>query len=112
MEKRKLKILQSATITRVAMEIIVRYFTVLREVTKKRQESFKIKEDSTIEDMLAVLTEKYGENFERYVSSGKGKKGLQLVFLLNGEDIAQFKGTKTRLHDGDTVAVVPPIAGG
>ena len=94
------------------MEIIVRYFTILRKITKKRQERIKIKEDSTFEDMLAILVKRYGENFERYASSGRGKKGLQLVFLLNGQDIAQFNGLKTRLHNGDTVTVMPPIAGG
>ena len=94
------------------MEIIIRYFTVLRKITRKRQERIKIKKDSTFEDMLAILVRRYGENFERYTSSGRGKKGLQLVFLLNGQDLSQLNGLKTRLHDGDTVAVVPPIAGG
>jgi len=94
------------------MEIIIRYFTVLRKITRKRQERIKIKKDSTFEDMLAILVRRYGENFERYASSGRGKKGLQLVFLLNGQDLSQLNGLRTRLHDGDTVAVVPPIAGG
>jgi len=94
------------------MEITVRYFTVLRRITEKRQESLKMKGDSTLEDMLVILTEKYGKNFERYVSSGIGKKGLRLVFLLNGKDVTQFEGLKTRLHEGDTLALMPPIAGG
>lgn len=94
------------------MEITVRYFTVLRKTTGKRQEHLKIRENSTLEDMLSMLTEKYGRNFERYISSGIAKRGLQLVFLLNGQDIAQFNGLKTMLHDGDTVALMPPIAGG
>ena len=94
------------------MEITVRYFTVLRKITQKRQENLEMKPNSTIEDMLAILTQKYGESFERYVSSGKGKKGLQLVFLLNGQDVRNFDGLKTKLHSGDLVAVIPPIAGG
>jgi len=94
------------------MEITVRYFTVLRKLTEKKQEKLKIKEDSTIEDMLTLLIERYGESFERYVSSGRVKKGLQMVILLNGQDTAQFDGLKTTLHNGDTVALMPPIAGG
>jgi len=94
------------------MEITVRYFTVLRRITEKRQESLKMKKDSTLEDTLVILTEKYGKNFERYVSSGIGRKGLRLIFLLNGKDVAQFEGLRTRLHEGDTVALMPPIAGG
>lgn len=94
------------------MEITVHYFTVLHSLTKKRFEKIKIKENSTIEGILTVLVQKYGENFERYVSSGKRMKGLQLVFLLNGQDVAQFNGLRTLLHDGDTVSLMPPIAGG
>jgi MoaD family protein len=94
------------------MEITVRYFTVLREVTKKRQEIIEIKPDSTLEDMLSLLTKKYGANFERYVSSGREKKGLQLILLLNEQDTSQLNGFKTQLHNGDTVAVMPPVAGG
>jgi MoaD family protein len=110
--KRKPKIFQWARIIRVTMEITVSYFTVLRSITEKRQEKIKIEEDSTFEDILAILVKRYGKNFERYVSSGEEKKGLPLVFLLNGQDIWQFNGLKTRLHDGDNVALMPPIAGG
>jgi molybdopterin converting factor small subunit len=71
-----------------------------------------MKKNSTIVDMLYILTQKYGRDFEKYISSGTAQSGLQLVFLLNGQDITQFDGLKTMLHDGDTVALVPPIAGG
>ena len=94
------------------MEITIRYFTVLGKVTEKRQEKIRMEENSSIEDMVTVLVEKYGRNFEKYVSSGRGKKGLPLIFLLNEQDIAQFNGLKTKLHDGDTVTLMPPIAGG
>lgn len=94
------------------MEITVRYFTVLRKLTEKKQERLNIKEDSTLEDMLALLIKRYGEHFERYVSSGRVKKGIQMVFLLNGQDVAQYDGLKTTLHNGDTVTLMPPIAGG
>jgi hypothetical protein len=62
----------------------------LREVTKKRQEIIEIKQNSTLEDMLTLLIKKYGANFERYVSSGREKKGLQLILLLNEQDISQL----------------------
>jgi len=94
------------------MEITVHYFTVLRELTKKRHEKIKIKEDSTVESMLAVLAEKYGERFKQHVSPSKGKKGLQLVLLLNNQDITQLGGLKTTLHNGDKVSLILPIAGG
>jgi len=94
------------------MEITVHYFTVLRELTEKRQEKIKMKEGSTVQDLLAVLTESYGARFRRHVSPQKGKKGLQLVLLLNNQDITQLEGLKTTLHDRDIVSLILPIAGG
>ena len=94
------------------METTIRYFTVLREFTGKRQEKIKIKEGSTVEDMLALLVNNYGAQFKKHVFPPKGKKGLQLVLLLNNQDITQLNGLKTALHDGDTVSLILPIAGG
>jgi MoaD family protein len=97
---------------RFKMQIDLRYFTVLSRITKKRQERITIKENSTIKDVLAILIVKYGENFRRYVSSGRHRSGLRLIYLLNGQDTAQFNGLKTKLRDGDTLVLMPPIAGG
>jgi MoaD family protein len=94
------------------MEITVHYFTVLRELTEKRQEKIKMRKGSTVEDMLALLAGSYGERFKRYVSPPREKKGLQLVLLLNNQDITQLNRLKTTLHDGDTVSLILPIAGG
>jgi MoaD family protein len=94
------------------MEITVHYFTVLRNVTKKRLEKIRINEGSSLKALLAVLIKKYGENFERYVSLRNREKRVQVIFLLNGQDVAQFNGLGTQLHDGDSVSLMPPIAGG
>lgn len=94
------------------MEIEVHYFTVLSKITGKRQEKIQIKEGSALGGLLTILTRKYGADIERYVASGRKGKGLQLVFLLNGQNIAQRNGLETKLHDGDIVEMVPPLAGG
>jgi MoaD family protein len=98
--------------TRATMEITVHYLTVLRGITDKRQEKIQLREGSTLQDMLELLTKKYGDDFKRFAHSGRKKKGLQLVFLLDDEDAAQFSGLKTKLQDGVTVTLMPPIAGG
>ncbi len=94
------------------MEITIHYFTVLRKLTGKRQEKITVKEKSTLEDTLAVLVGKYGERFREHVAPPKGKKGLQLVLLINNQDSNQLQGLKTTLEDGDTLSLILPIAGG
>ena len=94
------------------MKVIVRYFTVLREVTGKREEEIDAKKGSTIEDILNFLNGKYGKEFERYVLSGRRHKGLKLLFLVNGQNIQQLDGLKTKLQNGSVLTIMPPIAGG
>lgn len=94
------------------MKVIVRYFTILREITGKREEEIDAIEDSTIEDILNFLNGKYGKGYEKYVLSGRKHKGLKLLFLMNGQNIEQLEGLKTKLHNGSVLTIIPPVAGG
>jgi molybdopterin synthase sulfur carrier subunit len=94
------------------MKVIVRYFTILREITERREEEVDTKEGSTIEDMLNLLNEKHGKEFEKYILSGRKHKGLRLLFLINGQNIEQLDGLKTKLQSGSVLTIVPPVAGG
>jgi len=94
------------------MKVIIRYLTLLREITGKRGEEIDAKEGSTIEDILNFLNGKYGKEFERYVLSGKEHKGLRLLFLVNGQNIERLDGLKTKLQGGSVLTIMPPVAGG
>jgi MoaD family protein len=94
------------------MEITVRYFTTLREVTGKQEEKIELAEGSILEDALRLIARKYGEKFERYVSSGRAGRGLPLLFLIDGENAADLGGFKSGLREGCTLTIIPPVAGG
>jgi len=94
------------------MRITVRYFTTLREVTGKREEKIDLSEGSVLEDALRLMAGKYGKKFERYVSSGRERKGLPLLFLINGQNAADLSGFRAKLQEGYTLTIVPPVAGG
>ncbi len=94
------------------LEINVRYSHKLREMAGKREETVEIEERATLEDLLCLLSKKYGAEFERYAYSGLKEKGLPIVFLLDGKNMSQLNGPETTLHKGCTVTMMPPIAGG
>jgi len=94
------------------MDITVRYFTTLREVTGKREEKIGLVEGSSLGDALRFIAKKYGESFERYLSSGTERRGLKLLYLINGQNAADLGGLKMRLRDGNTLTIIPPVAGG
>jgi MoaD family protein len=93
----------------------VRFFTSLREITGKREETIQFTQDSTVtlDDVLQKLTKKYGKDFTEYIYDQRTKqpKGY-LQFLINGKSISPAKDTKTRIRNGDVLAIIPPVGGG
>ena len=97
------------------VQISVRFFTTLREVIGKKEETLKFsgREDVTVDTVLERLVELHGKSFVEYVYDQKdGKVRGFLQFLVNGRSISSFEGLGTRLSDGDVLAIIPPVGGG
>jgi MoaD family protein len=97
------------------LQVSVRFFTVLREVTGKKEDTlhFGEKEKVTVGMVLRTLSDRYGKTFCEYVFDPKtcGVKGF-LQFFVNGQSTSAQKGVDTELNDGDVLAIVPPVGGG
>ncbi len=95
------------------MRIFILFFTSLREITGKREETmvFPEGEEVTLNHVIKSLGEKYGKNFVDYIYDSKTHevKGF-LQFLVNGKIAAE--GLLTSLDDGDVLAILPPVGGG
>ncbi len=97
------------------MQISVRFFTALREITGKREEKLTLKgeEAVTIRMVLDVLSKRYGKGFTEYVFDRKtGQVKGFLQFLVNGRSTSSSDELKTELADGDVLAIIPPVGGG
>lgn len=97
------------------MRVSVRFFTTLREVVGKKEETLEFPrgETVTVDKVLKRLTLRYGKEFVQYVYDGKtGEVKGFLQFLVNGRSASSFEGLATRLADGDVLAIVPPVGGG
>lgn len=95
------------------MEIKVRFFTTLREIANKREETlhFANNETATITAILKKLSQKYGQSFIDYVYNPEtGEPRSFLQFLVNGTSAPD--GLETELKDGDVLAILPPVGGG
>jgi MoaD family protein len=99
----------------VRLQVSVRFFTALREITGKREETltFKNAKDATIDNVLSKLAKRYGKSFADYVydqRTGEAKGFLQ--FLVNGRSASASSSLETKLADGDVLAIIPPVGGG
>lgn len=94
------------------MKVKVKFFTTLREITGKREEEIKSSGDLTVDELLEQLSKKHGRRFTDYVYDETGNVRSYLQFLINGRSITIMQGFKTRLREGDSVAIIPPVGGG
>jgi molybdopterin synthase sulfur carrier subunit len=94
------------------MKVEVKFFTSLREITGKKTEEIQLHNTVTVEELLTLLSDKYGKQFHEYVYSKKWKAQSFLSFLVNGKNINVLEGFGTELKEGDVIAILPPVGGG
>ncbi len=94
------------------MKINVQYFTIIRNITEKKDEALEIPVESNVLQVLEQLIDKYGAAFQRIVQSGSNFPGLKVLFLVNGQNTETLGGLSTTLKNGDTLSIIPPLSGG
>ena len=91
------------------MPVLVRIPTPLRSLTKGSAE-VQAKGD-TVDDLVQDLERQYSGLRERLLDD-KGELRRFVNIYVNEEDVRFLGGKMTALKDGDTVSIVPAIAGG
>ncbi|GIU85750.1 MAG: hypothetical protein KatS3mg009_0265 [Acidimicrobiia bacterium] len=84
------------------MRLRVLLFATAREAAGRAHDEFDAAAGATLADLAAAMDARYGAAF------GRVREGSRL--WLNGEEPPA--GAATVLHDGDEVAVLPPVSGG
>lgn len=92
--------------------LTVKVFATLRELLGRR--TFDI--DAPVEDvegLIKFIADRFQPDLKGILidlKSGQVRKNF--LILVNGRDITFLEGLKTKLKDGDTIALFPLIAGG
>jgi molybdopterin synthase sulfur carrier subunit len=97
------------------LQVSVRFFTSLREITGKREETleFPAGDKVTVDKVLRTLSQQFGKGFGDYVyDSVTGRVRGFLQFLVNGKSVSTLDGLQMELRDGDVLAILPPVGGG
>jgi molybdopterin synthase sulfur carrier subunit len=89
----------------------IRYFATLRSLVRANEEIWN-EPTGTLGELIVRLCQKYGSEFNRWVSKEEGCFGVLSIFLVNGIDYRSLDGLETRLNPEDEISIFPPVAGG
>jgi len=90
------------------MAIEVRIPTILRSYTDGAKQVEGT--GSTLDELIADLEQRYGGLRARLIDDGSLRRFVNVY--LNDEDVRFLAGLETPVKDGDTVTVLPAVAGG
>ena len=93
------------------IEVTVKYLGYFRTLTGKAEESIEINQDGTIKDVVELICGIHGDKLRNvFYKDGKMKVSNALPsFMVSGRGTSDVS---KKLNDGETVAILNPIAGG
>jgi molybdopterin synthase sulfur carrier subunit len=96
------------------LRVRVEYLGHIKHILgSRREEEIEIEDNSSISDLLVMLSEKHGESFKKaiYEAGGKDIKS-NFIATVNGYLLNQLNGVETKLKNGDHVVLMPIVSGG
>jgi molybdopterin synthase sulfur carrier subunit len=68
---------------------------------------------TTVKELIDFIAKEYNPKFKEQIINPKtGKVHAFYKILVNGRDIEFLNGLETKLKEGDTVTIFPPVGGG
>ena len=85
----------------------------LKQVVGQRLTEIDLAPGSTVEDFLAYLRERWGDELSAHLFDPDSGAVLPYVrIMVNGQTIQFLEGMETSLKEGDEVLILPPASGG
>jgi MoaD family protein len=66
--------------------------------------TLEVEPEKNVRQLLRALSQRYGATFDEHIRACK--------VIVNGDNVAFLKGKSTPLKNGDTITILPPMAGG
>ena len=92
------------------MQITLKFFATFREIVGSKTIDREFPEGASVGDVLSKLESEYDDLVGELLVDGDLKP--QINVLKNGREVLHMEGIDTTVHDGDTVSIFPPVAGG
>ena len=92
------------------MQVTLKFFATFREIVGSKTVDREFEQDATVGEVLTALESEYDDLVGELLVDGDLKP--QINVLKNGREVLHIEGIETRLEEGDTLSVFPPVAGG
>ena len=93
------------------MLVKVRFFGVFREFLNKETVVLNLKEN-TVKDVIYELARQTDPKILERILNEKGEVRSEIIILVKGRNIQNFKGLETKVEENDVVYIFPIATGG
>ena len=87
------------------------FLSDVRRMTEEGKTNISLSEKS-VRDLIAILVERYGDNFKEFMLSPENRLQKYVVILVNGRGVGILNGLETMLREGDSILIMPAVGGG
>jgi len=70
---------------KMAKEVLVRYFNIIRGITGKSEEKIILNNEAVLSDLLFYLIDIYGQSFDKYIFNDKGELNSYVHIARKGQ---------------------------
>jgi len=88
----------------------VKFFAPFRELFGANESEIELKNASDVRELLNLLCKSSERRDKIFDQSGELRP--YVMILKNGQPIQILDGVRTKLEEGDEIAIFPPVSGG
>lgn len=92
------------------MKVRVSYLSILRDVTNQKEEELVIPDQSTVQDLINLLMDKYGDKLKPFLDPDS-EMGQGIILTLNGELLASTDLERKVPPGAEFLVGLPPFGG-
>jgi molybdopterin synthase sulfur carrier subunit len=92
--------------------VTIRFYGVIRLITKTEEVSINISHPMKIRDLLKEVQKKVSVQFIHKIIDQNGELVQGTIVLINGVNIYNLELLDSIINDGDKIGIFPPGAGG
>jgi molybdopterin converting factor small subunit len=94
------------------IDIKINFLSLLADITKMKELSLSVQENSTVKEILKRLISKFGVDFENTILESPDSLSKYIILGINGKDIRTLNNLNTIVNNNDEMLLLPAIAGG